>query len=255
MELSIIIPAYNEEKRITKTLDSYISFFNKKIDFEIFIVLNGCRDNTLDIVKDYAKKYKLIKYINIAEAIGKGGAVIEGFKRVNGNLIGFVDADMSTPPRSFFDLYKKINGNDGIIASRWTKGSKILVKQKISRRIASRVFNYLVRLFFSIDLRDTQCGAKLFKRKAIKDAVNDLGITKWAWDIDLLYIMKRKGYKVIEIPTVWDDKTGSQLKLGRTVPEMFLSILRLRLIYSKFKFLIDIYDKLPESLKVHHKLK
>ena len=94
-KLSVVIPAYNEEKRIHRTLDSYAKFFSKKVkDFEIIVVLNNCNDNTLKIVKNF--KNKKIKYLNFKEAIGKGGAILEGFKVAKGDLIGFVDADMAT---------------------------------------------------------------------------------------------------------------------------------------------------------------
>ena len=240
MKLSIIIPAYNEEKRVGETLDGYTKFFKDKLgkDFEILVILNGCKDDTLSIVKKYDVKFR-----NIKEAIGKGGAIIEGLKMANGDYIGFVDADNATPPRAFYDLYGKINGNDGIIASRWVNGAKIGKKQPILRRIASRCFNILVRLFFDIRVSDTQCGAKLFRKESVKKVVNKLGITNWGFDIDLLYLMKRNGFKVIEIPTEWNEPGESHLNVKRTSVQMFFSAGRLRLIYSPFKFIVTIYDK------------
>src|SRR3989344_4067768 len=98
MKYSIIIPAYNEEKRIGVTLDDYCSYFSKfpKGEVEIIVVLNGCVDNTLMVVKEYAKKYAVLRYVDIKEAIRKGGAVIEGFKIAKGDLIGYADADGAT---------------------------------------------------------------------------------------------------------------------------------------------------------------
>ncbi|MAG52619.1 MAG: glucosyl transferase [Nanoarchaeota archaeon] len=240
MKLSIVIPAYNEEKRIGDTLKEYIEFFSDKLkkDYEIFVVLNGCKDNTLDVVKKHD-----VKFLDIKEAIGKGGAIIEGFKLVEGDFIGFVDADNATPARAFYDLYDKIKDNDGIIASRWIKGAKIGSKQPISRRIASRGFNIMIKILFGINLNDTQCGAKLFRKEVVKKVVDKLGITRWAFDIDLLYLMKRNGNKIIEVPTEWAEPGGSQLSVKKTVPEMFLAIGRLRLMYSPFKFVVKVYDK------------
>ena len=240
MKLSIIIPAYNEEKRIGVTLKEYVEFFNDKLgkDYEIFVILNGCRDDTLGVVKGFN-----VKFVDIKEAIGKGGALIEGFKQVNGDFIGYVDADNATPPRAFYDLYENIKDKDGIIASRWIKGAKIGSKQPISRRLASRGFNILVRSLFGIGLRDTQCGAKLFRKEAVKKVVNKLGITRWGFDIDLLYLMKREGFNVTEIPTEWNEPGDSHLNVKKTSYEMFLSVIRLRLIYSNFKFIVKIYDK------------
>ena len=96
--ISIIIPAYNEEKRIKETLENYINFFKDKEKFEILAVLNGCKDNTLSVVEEEAKKHKEIKFKEFKEAIGKGGAIIEGFKIVKGDYICYVDADSSTRP-------------------------------------------------------------------------------------------------------------------------------------------------------------
>jgi len=239
-DLTIIIPAYNEEKRIGNTLEEYIKFFKDKLgnNFEIIVILNGCKDDTLNVVKKYDVKFK-----NIKEAIGKGGAIIEGFKIAEGKFIGFVDADNATPPWAFYDLYKNINDKDGIIASRWIKGAKIGKKQSFSRRFASRGFNILVRLFFDIGVNDTQCGAKLFRKEAVKKVVNKLGITSYGFDIDLLYLMKRNGFKVIEIATEWNEPGESHLNIKKTSYEMFLSVIRLRLIYSPFKIIVKIYDK------------
>ena len=212
-KLSIVIPAYNEEKRISKTLDEYCKFFNKiyKDNFEIRIILNGCKDNTLDVVRNTAKMYKQIKYTDIKEAIGKGGSVIEGFKQAEGELIGFVDADNSTKAEYFYDLVKNINEYDCAIASRWIEGAKVNPPQPLKRRIASRTFNALVRILFNINVYDSQCGAKLFKKQAIKEIIPSLGITRWAFDVDLLYQLKKRKRTILEIPTIWSDTLGSNL--------------------------------------------
>src|SRR3989344_2196531 len=188
MDLSIIVPAYNEENRIERTIEDYVDYFKNTIkNFEILIIVNGSRDNTYAIANELARRYEQIKTYNFIEKIGKGGAIIQGFKVVSGELIGFVDADNSTSAKAFHDLVSNIDGYDGVIASRWIKGSKILVLPPLSRRICSRCFNILVRLLFGLGIRDTQCGAKLFSKKAIKEVLPYLGITQWAFDIDLLY--------------------------------------------------------------------
>lgn len=253
VKLSIIIPAYNEEKRIGKLLNSYLDFFSKKIkDFEIIVVLNACKDNTLSVVKKF--KDKRIKYLNFKEAIGKGGAIVEGFKKSKGKLVGFVDGDMATPPNAFYDLFKNVKEFDGIIASRWIKGAKVYPRQSFLRRFAGRCFNFLVKLFFNLKFKDTQCGAKLFKSYVIKKILDNILITRWAFDVNLLYLTKINNYNIKEIPTEWHDQKQSSLNIFKAVPEMFLGIIRLRLIYSNFNFIVKIYDKLPETLKIHHKL-
>lgn len=245
MKLSIIIPAYNEEKRIRPTLNEYASFFYNlyKKDFEILVILNACTDKTLDVVKEVSKKYKEIRCIDISKKIGKGGAIIRGFKLTKGELVGFVDADNATKVKVFNDLIEKLNGFDGVVASRWIKGARINKKQPFLRRIASRAFNLIVRMLFGINISDTQCGAKLFRKKAVDAVADKLGITKWAFDIDLLYQLDKKGFKIGEIPTEWHDREESKLKIGKASLEMLLAVIRLRLIYSPFKFVVDIYNK------------
>jgi len=256
---SIIIPAHNEEKRIAKTLEEYYNFFielkkQKKSDFEILVVLNACKDNTEKVVKNFSKKYKEILYLNFKRG-GKGFAIVEGFKnslKEKNDFIGFVDADMATPPKAFYDLMLNIKDIDGIIASRWKKDSVIKTKQTLLRIITSRGFNFLTRSILFLNYSDTQCGAKLFRKEALKKIINEIGTTKWAFDIDLLYRLKRKGCNVKEIPTTWDDQKGSKLNLIKVPFQMFSSIIRLRLFFSPFRFIVKFYDKLPEKIKIHN---
>jgi len=254
VELSIIIPAYNEEKRIRKTVEDYIKHF-KKYNYELLIIPNGCKDKTEEITKQLCKKYSKLRYKIIKEAVGKGEALKEGFKVAQGNLIGFVDADNSTRPKDFEDLIKNIGKFECIIASRYIKGAIVKPKQKITRIIGSRGFNALVRILFGLKIQDTQCGAKLFKKTAIKNILPKLDVTRWAFDVDLLLQTKKKGYTIKEYSTRWEDSSGSNFRLHKQIPEMFLALTRLRLINSKFKFIIKIYDSLPEQIKIHHKLR
>ena len=149
---------------------------------------------------------------------------------------------MSTKPEEFYELYKKIDNYDGIIASRWMKESVVSPKQPLIRRIASRVFNILIRTLFGLKLKDTQCGAKMFKRQALIKVIHRMVTTRWAFDVDLLYQLKRNGFIIKEIPTVWSDDTNSKLNVKKASIEMFLAVSRLRLMYSPFKFIIKAYD-------------
>ncbi len=255
--LSIIIPAHNEEHRIEPTLLTYAQFFREKTktnlikDFEILGVLSACRDHTLYVVKTSQKKYEAIRFLNFIRG-GKGFAILEGFKNVQGSIVGFVDADMATPPEAFYDLVEHLDGYDGIIASRWLKGAQISTRQTLLRRITSRGFNFLVRSLFLMPYRDTQCGAKLFTKAVVREVVSDVGTTAWAFDVDLIYKIRKKKYRIREWPTTWNDKKESVLNLKKVPLQMFLGILRLRLLNSPFRFAIRFYDQLPEFIKVHH---
>jgi glycosyltransferase involved in cell wall biosynthesis len=261
MKLAIIIPAYNEEKRIGNTLKEYLKYFKtlkqkKILDFTIFVIINNTTDNTESIVKTFSKKYKEIKYYNYKEG-GKGFAIIEGFKsslKEKNDLIGFVDADNATSPESYYDLVKNIGDYDGIIASRYIKGAIVKPKQTIQRIIASRMFNILIKILFLMQFNDTQCGAKIFKRKTIEKIINKLSVTKWAFDVDLLYLIKKNKLKVLEHPTIWSDKEYSHINLTKSGSRMVLAILRLRLLNSRLCSLVKFYDGLPEYLKISHKI-
>jgi len=235
-KISIIIPACNEEKRIERSLVGYLNYFTGNC--EILVVLNGCHDNTLEIVKTVSARYPSLKYRNIAESIGKGGALIVGFRLVKGDIIAYVDADGATSPEELARLIDNIGEYDGILGSRWLRDSVIPKKQSLSRKVASRGFNILVRGLFLFPYKDTQCGAKVFKRGVIKSVVNELGITNFAFDIDLLYQIHKKGYKIKEFPTIWADQDTSTLDLKRVAPIMLASVVRLRLKHSLFKNLI-----------------
>jgi len=251
-KICLIIPAHNEEKRIGKTLEEYCRFFNNKQkqkeikNFKILVVINNTTDRTENIVKKSKKKCKKVDYLNFKKG-GKGFAVIEGFKYALKNdfdLIGFVDADFATPAVAYYELIKKIDHYDGAIASRYIRGSIVHPKPSWQRYFASRIFNILIRSLLMMPYRDTQCGAKIFKKKALKNSINLLSMSKWAFDVDILYNLRKKGYRIKEVPTMWSDKKYSKVNLGKCGLEMFLAIVRLRLLNSPFKGFIRIYERL-----------
>ena len=131
--LSVIIPAYNEENRIKETLISYLNFLKKKdIKFEVLVVLNGCVDNTLKVVKSINSKN--LRYKDYKEKLGKGGAILEGFKLAKGDYVGYVDADNATKADQMYSLFENIGNYDCVIGSRWMKGSKIKKQPFIDRK-------------------------------------------------------------------------------------------------------------------------
>jgi glycosyltransferase involved in cell wall biosynthesis len=235
--LLILIPAYNEEARIEPVLRDYAQFFQKNYSgkFRLFVVLNGCTDNTLGVVQKVAAEFPTVRALEFRSAIGKGGALIEGLRLASlGDVIGYVDADGATPPRAFLDLVKKINGADCVIGSRWMPGAVIHQSQTSNRRFASRVFHFIVQLLFWMNIRDTQCGAKVLKREAVEKIHPFLQIADMAFDINLLVAVKRADFRILEVPTEWTDKAGSKVALGRSSLTMFLSVVRVRLVYSPF---------------------
>jgi glycosyltransferase involved in cell wall biosynthesis len=237
--LLILIPAYNEEARIEPVLRDYAQFFRKNYSgkFQIVVVLNGCTDNTLGVVQKVAAEFPEVRALEFREAIGKGGALIEGLKLAAlGDFIGYVDADGATPPHAFLDLVKKMSEADCVVGSRWLPDSVIHQAQTGNRKFASRVFHFIVQLLFQLNIHDTQCGAKVMKREVIEKIHPFLRIADMAFDINLLVAIKRAGFKIAEVPTEWTDKAGSKVTstLFRSSLTMFLSVVRIRLIYSPF---------------------
>ena len=233
-KLSIIIPAWNEEKRIGRTLIQYIKYFSKKYDFEILVITDGCKDKTEEIINNLPLDLSSLKHLSFPEKLGKGGAIIEGIREAQGMYIAFTDADGSTPPEELEKLIVIADGWDGVIGSRWLDKSLVLKRQSLTRRLASRGFNVLVRLLFGLHYNDTQCGAKVFNNFAILDVVEELGLMNFAFDVDLLFRLNRKGYRVREVPIAWSHDDDSCLKLKKVVPAMFFSLMGLRLSISCF---------------------
>lgn len=251
MKVSIIMPAYNEEKRIGRTLEKYSEFFkNKDTEIDFLVVINATTDRTEEVVKTVQKKDRRIRYLNLKKG-GKGYAVIEGFKdslKKDFDLIGFVDADNATPPEAFYDLIANIGNADGILASRYLPGSKLYPPMTFRRTIVGKTFHSLVRILFFMPYKDTQCGAKLFSRRAAALAANKVGMTQWAFDIEMLYEIHRRGMKIKEIPTIWREVEGSKLKVVKTSIQMFLAVIQLRMIKSRYRRILKPFGKLIVKL-------
>ena len=233
--LLLLIPAKDEERRIEPVLRDYARYFQEQYHgtFQLVVVLNGCTDNTLGVVHRVGAEYPAVSALEFPEAIGKGGALIEGLKLAPlADLIGYVDADGATPPHAFHELVKHIGGVDCVIGSRWLPGAVLHVEQSGQRRLASRAFHLIVQGLFRMNLRDTQCGAKVMRREAVEKVHSSLRIADMAFDINLLYSLKRAGYRIVEVPTEWTDKIGSKVTLAGTSLVMFLSVVRIWLIYS-----------------------
>lgn len=219
---SLIIPAYNEEKRIIPVINNFLNSFS---DIEIIVVSNGSTDNTVNLIKNLNNKN--VKLLDFKEKLGKGGAIIEGMKITKGDFIGFSDADQAVIPDDFKKLIKYLKFYDCVIGSRRIKGANITIKQSLKRRISSKIFNILVNLIFDLKIKDTQCGAKVFRNGALRGILPKLKIKDFVFDIDLLYNLKRLNYKIKEVPINWKHQEGSKFSLGNA-PKMFLSLLRLR---------------------------
>ena len=237
--LLLLIPAYNEEARIEPVLREYAEFLQQNYSgpFQLVVVLNGCRDNTLGVVQRVAQDFPSVRWLDFPAPIGKGGALIEGLKLAgHADLIGYVDADGATGPVAFLELARHIGAADCVIGSRWLPDSILVQAQPKFRQFVSRCFHFIVEIFFWMHIKDTQCPCKLVRCPAVEKIHPTLCIADLAFDVNLLVCLKRAGFKIKEVPIEWADKVGSKVtaSLFRASLAMFLSVLRLRLIYSPF---------------------
>lgn len=237
--LLLLIPAYNEEARIEPVLREFGAYFRDHYPgkFQLVVVLNGCRDNTRDVVERVAKEFPTISLLDFPAPIGKGGALIEGLKLASqAEAIGYVDADGASPPQAFHALVKRLREADCIIGSRWLPGAVLHQAQPWLRRFTSRCFHVVVEGLFWMHIKDTQCPCKLMRRAAAEKIHSTLQIADLAFDVNLLVSLKRAGFRILEVPTEWTDKVGSKVtsSLFRASLTMFLSVVRVRLIYSPF---------------------
>jgi len=230
MYLSIIIPAHNEEKRIGRTLEQYLKAFNKNTEF--WVILNACADNTLAVVKEKQSQYSNLKYLDIKEAINKGGAIKEGFKVTQGENIGFVDADLATTPEEYKKLVHNLKRYDGVIASRYAPGAE--AKRTLMRRFVSRGFRLISKILFHLPYYDTQCGAKIFKREVIEKILPEMKINNMMFDVELLVLARKYNFKIKEVPTKWQEVEssallGSPFKLIKNSLIFFKTLIQLKL--------------------------
>lgn len=251
MQLSIVIPAYNEEARLAPMMEAYIRHFVDRYGdgVELLVVVNGSTDGTEAVARRFEAAHPQVRVMVEPRPIGKGGALQLGFAEASGEKIGFTDADGATPPRAFQDLVDELREPGAVIASRWLPASDVDPRQPLARRVASRIFNLLVRVLFGLRITDTQCGAKLMTRGALREVLPRLGLTRWAFDVDLLFQLRRAGYPVREIPTIWHDVRGSKLNVPKASYEMLLAITRLRLYYSPFRWVVNLYQYVAIRLK------
>ncbi|MBW3014957.1 glycosyltransferase family 2 protein [Candidatus Woesearchaeota archaeon] len=230
MLISIIIPAYNEERRIGKSLRKVIKFLDSKdYDYEVLVVSDGSRDRTIDIVRSF--KHKNLRLINYRKNMGKGFSVRRGFYYAKGNLILFSDADLSTPISELDKLMKHIAQYDVVVASRSLKGSNVKVKQPFHRVLFGRLFNLLVQFIALPGIKDSQCGFKLFTREAGKKIFANQRLNGFAFDVEALLLARKMNFKVKEIPVIWIDSEGSKVNALKDAFKMLFDIFKIRVLH------------------------
>ncbi len=238
LTLSLVIPAYNEEKIIFTNLKKVLSYLKKKkFASEVIVVNDGSKDNTERIIKkNFGNNLKLISF---KENKGKGAALKEGILSSKGKFVIFMDADLSVPLKnidSFLKVLKK--GKDVVIASRRLKGSKIIVHQPFFREKMGQFHTFLSKLFVGVKVSDFTCGFKGFTDKSAKKIFKNSKINRWAYDDEIIYLAKKYNFKIQEMPVEWINRKDTRVKIVSVVFETLRDLLKIRI-----NDLIGVYEK------------
>jgi dolichyl-phosphate beta-glucosyltransferase len=237
---SIIIPAFNEEKRIAATLRIVHNYIQaRKCSAEIIVVDDGSHDNTSEIVRTQKKAMNNLSLYTLAKNKGKGRAVKAGIEKAQGEYILFTDADNSTPIEELDKLYAALqeNKSDIAIGSRYMPGSNLRVRQPYHRILIGRIGNLLIRLFLLENIKDTQCGFKLFKQAVAQDIFSRQKIKRWGFDMEVLAIAKMLNYKIAEVPVSWVNSGESRIRPIRDALQTFIELIgiKLNLLSGRYK--------------------
>ncbi len=230
MYLSVIVPAYNEERRLPKTLRSINGYLeNQNYDYEILVVSDGSKDKTAEVARDLMGEIGGLRVIDNKKNHGKGFVVRQGLTEAKGEIRLFTDADDSTSVdqvEKMFPFFKK--GFDIVIGSRDIKGAVLDPPQPWRRRIIGDVFNLMVQVVVGLwGVWDTQCGFKAFSSRVVQDVLSLCEIDRWAFDPEVLKIAKKKGYKIKEVPVRWVNDPDSKVNL-KGMMRMGVDLLKIR---------------------------
>jgi len=231
ISVDIVVPVYNEEKILEKSISTLYNFLEKnfKYDWNIIIADNASKDNTLEVANSLSKKYKKVKILHLNQK-GRGRALRIAWTKSDADIVSYMDVDLSTD-LSFFPIMidSLIQGYDVATGSRLMEGAEI--KRSFKRELLSRGYNVLVRLILGVKYKDSQCGFKAVKREIVNDVVPEVRDNNWFFDSELLFRAHMKGYKVKEIPVKWIEDEDSRVRIFSTVTNYIKSIAVLRLEY------------------------
>jgi len=229
-QYSIIVPAYNERARIGGTLERIVEHLKQQNwSAEIVVVNDGSRDDTNDVVSQYAAEHPQIRLIQNPGNQGKGYAVRNGMLNARGQVLLFTDADLSSPISEAQKLFAALEkGADVAIGSRWLDPSLQFQRQSLKRQLMSRTYNLFIRAVLTFPYRDTQCGFKAFTRRAAEIIFPLQRIKRWGFDAEILYLAHHRKLKVAEVPVAWGHDERSKIHPWRDGFYMGLDTLQVR---------------------------
>lgn len=228
--LSIIIPAYNEEKRIVKTTECIISYLNsREYKSEIILVDDGSTDRTTLFIERIDTGTVNLRILKNNKNMGKGFSIKKGVSESKGEFILFSDADLSTPIEEIENFLPYLhNGFDVVIGSRGLKESNIQIHQAWYRERMGKIFGSLVRFMVLPGIADSQCGFKCFTKSSAKRIFHKQKLNGFCFDVELLFISRKMNYKIKEVPICWRNSPASTVKPIRNSMRMFFDLLKIR---------------------------
>jgi glycosyltransferase involved in cell wall biosynthesis len=230
--VSIVIPAWNEEDRLVRTLERFLPALESRGEpFEVIVVADG-HDQTAEVAARYS--HRNVRVLRFPSKLGKGGAVLAGIRVSRSEYVGYLDADGPISPEEMYGLVAYLKDVDCVVASRWTRGASGGSAEPLFNRVAGRAWNFLTRSLLFLPLKDTQAGAKFFKGPVIRSLLKSVTLTNRAFDVDLLYHVRKEGGRLKELPVRWDHDPETRMPIGRAIPVMFLSLVALRVMNSPF---------------------
>jgi dolichyl-phosphate beta-glucosyltransferase len=231
LELSVIIPAYNEELRLPAYLTEVLAYLETQtFSSEVIVVDDGSEDGTAAIVERLAAENPRVRLVRLPHNQGKGFAVKTGMLKACGRLRLFADADGATPIAELAGLKKEIEaGADAAVASRALRDDAHTVKTKYHRKLMGTAFNFIVRTLTVKGIHDTQCGFKLFTAETATTVFPLQSINDFGFDVEVLYICHKMGYRIVEAPVNWTDVPGTKVKLIRDSLRMFRDVVKIKL--------------------------
>ncbi|MEA3402334.1 MAG: dolichyl-phosphate beta-glucosyltransferase [Armatimonadota bacterium] len=235
IDLSIVIPAYNEEDRLGPTLRRVIEWLNAQPwDTELVVVDDGSEDRTAELARQELAEAPMPTSVLVNEGNrGKGYSVRRGMMHSAGGLALFSDADLSTPIEHAADLREAIEeGADIAIASRALADSELAVRQPLPREYAGRMFSVVQRAILKTGIRDTQCGFKMFTREAVEAVFPHQTLDRWAFDAELIFIAQQLGLRVVEVPVRWLDSPATKVNALRDGLQMVADLVYIRRTHS-----------------------
>jgi len=227
---SIVIPAYNESARLSASLEKVLAYVHAQgWDAEVIVVNDGSRDHTADIIRAFAAKDPASRLVENPGNRGKGYSVRHGMLDARGRVVLFSDADLSSPIEEAPKLLKALEeGADIAIGSRWLRAETQTQRQPLYRQLFGRLFNLLLRFTLGLNFKDTQCGFKAFRQPVVKAIFPLQKIDRWGFDPEILFLARKFGYKVQEVPVAWGHSGGTRINPLTDGVRMFTEILRIR---------------------------